>query len=414
MARQARAKWTFMVYMAGFNNLSEFATSDLAEMEAVGSNDDVQIAVFIKRLGRDSAERLIVGGDAEQIGDADSGDPQTLLDFVRWAVAVAPAERYALTVWNHGSGWDVLDLDQLYQDVRGQSDVTLREIDVLRSDSAMSRTLFKTPVRHILAMPTAHDRAIASDDGTGHSLDTIELGNVLAKAAEEIGAPLDVLGMDACLMSNLEVAYQARQHVRHIVGSEELEPGDGWPYTAILQDLVAKPDMDGAELGATIVRRYIESYEPHQGQWPVTQCVVAADAIGSFADTLDDLGGALSEAVADSAQRGEVFAAHASAARFHGELTDLRTFCVNLQGSGVADAVKEGAARVVDALAPNGYVVAEGHLGSTVDGCGGVTAYMPSPADSISRYYADLRFAEQHRWDEFLGAYQQGFRRARA
>ena len=40
---------------------------------------------------------------------------------------------------------------------------------------------------------------------------------------------IDLLGMDACLMSTLEVAYQTRANAVNVVGSEELEPGDGWP-----------------------------------------------------------------------------------------------------------------------------------------------------------------------------------------
>ena len=43
----------------------------------------------------------------ENLGaDVDSGSPQTLVDFIRWSKAKAPADRYALIIWNHGSGWD--------------------------------------------------------------------------------------------------------------------------------------------------------------------------------------------------------------------------------------------------------------------------------------------------------------------
>ena len=45
------ASWTFMVYLAGFNNLADFALTDLDEMRAVGSSDDVRIAAFVKRQG---------------------------------------------------------------------------------------------------------------------------------------------------------------------------------------------------------------------------------------------------------------------------------------------------------------------------------------------------------------------------
>ena len=44
------AKWTFMVYVAGYNNLSSFAAKDLDEMRKVGSSDELKIAAFVKRL----------------------------------------------------------------------------------------------------------------------------------------------------------------------------------------------------------------------------------------------------------------------------------------------------------------------------------------------------------------------------
>ena len=43
------AKWTFMVYVAGYNNLTSFAGKDLAEMRKVGSGEGVKVAVFVKR-----------------------------------------------------------------------------------------------------------------------------------------------------------------------------------------------------------------------------------------------------------------------------------------------------------------------------------------------------------------------------
>jgi hypothetical protein len=216
------AKWTFMVYVAGFNNLSPFASKDLEEMREVGSTDDVNVAVFVKQLDRDSAERLIVqrdgqGESPEQLGDVDSGNPQTMLDFVRWAAQSAPAERYALVVWNHGSGWQPDDLEQIYSEVRaerGDTGVTGRELGV-RASQQIDRSLFSSTVKEVLALPDAGERGIASDDGTGHSLDTIELSRVLESAHEgDLGQPFELLGMDACLMSTLEVSYEARAHTR--------------------------------------------------------------------------------------------------------------------------------------------------------------------------------------------------------
>src|SRR5581483_10130123 len=105
-------------------------------------------------------------------------------------------------------------------------------------------------------------RGIAYNDGSGDCLDNRELKQVVAHAHRALGRPLDVVGMDACLMTMLEVAYQLRDHARILVGSEEPEPGAGWPYVTILGDLVARAAMTPAELGAAVVRRYAEFYGP--------------------------------------------------------------------------------------------------------------------------------------------------------
>ena len=409
------SKWTFMVYMAGFNNLSDFATKDLKEMRKVGSSDDVKLAVFVKRQNSRGAQHLIVAkrpaNDVKKnIGNADSGKPQTMLDFIRWAKQKAPAERYALVVWNHGSGWQPDDLEDLYDEVRAGRDggVTGREI-ALRSNQKIARSLFGTSVQEVLTLGDQEQRGIASDDGTGHSLDTIELDRVLAKGHEEIGKPFDLLGMDACLMSTLEVAYQTRANALNVVGSEELEPGDGWPYTEILKDLAARPDMDGAKLGEVVVRRYIQSYANRRRLWPVTQCAIATDGVKPFSTALDELAGALTKHMRQSGV-GQVQAAHLRTAGFMGDLFDLRDFASELRRRRVGAEVKQAAKKLVDSLAPNGYVLAEGHRGEAVKQCGGVTAYMPFPGWGISPYYKDLRFAKQHRWDNFLRNYHRAAR----
>src|SRR4051794_10037728 len=103
------AKWTVMVYMAGNNSLSDAAGVDLAEMRSVGSTDAVKVTAFVKRRGAE-AQRLelaAAGADdhVEQLDGVDSGDPQSVVDFARWSIERAPADRYALVLWNHGGGW---------------------------------------------------------------------------------------------------------------------------------------------------------------------------------------------------------------------------------------------------------------------------------------------------------------------
>jgi hypothetical protein len=404
------ARWTFMVYMAGNNTLSGAATEDLREMKRAGSSDDMRALAFVKqRSPRRNARRMEIGRSGgqdhvEDLGDLDSGNPQTVIDFFRWGVQRAPAEKYAFVFWNHGGGWAPDDLDELYSEVRTANGVTRHELNQ-RAAQPMARALFSTTLKSILALPTEHDRQICNDDSTFHSLDTIELGNVLKRMTEEIGRPLDLLGMDACLMSTLEVAYQACNEVRVVVGSEELEPGAGWCYDRVLGGLRANPGMSAEELARAVVDEYVNSYRGQPDVWPVTQCAIDAAQVTAFATALDGLVGALRPQLATHWT--ELLQAQARSARFQMDLVDLKTLCQNLAMVSTDAATKNAAQAVIAALAPGQYVLAEGHLGPSVQNCGGVTAYFPAPTSPISQYYKDLAFAQQHHWDELLSEYHQ-------
>jgi hypothetical protein len=404
-----------MVYMAGNNSLSDAAGDDLEEIHEVGASDDVRVLCFMKQRDAGSAYHIEVGARGEEdrrepLGDLDSGDPQTVVDFFRWAAARAPAERYALVLWNHGGGFQPDDFEQLYSEVRrrgGDTGVSRRELN-RRANQPLARVLFSSTVREVLGEPDEGTRQICNDDGTGHSLDTIELGNVLAAAVKQVGQPLDLLGMDACLMSNFEVSYQVRDEAGVVVGSEDLEPGAGWPYERILADLTANPDMDGRQLGALIVRHYIDSYEEQPDQWPITQAALDSGRVADFAATIDALGEALRAEL--EADWKEINRAHALAVPFEMELVDLRSFCRNLQSGAAGEPVKEAAAAVAEALASDGYVLGEGHLGPKVEECGGTTVYLPQPSVGISKYYQDLAFAKDHGWEETLECYHAAVR----
>ena len=89
------------------------------------------------------------------------------------------------------------------------------------------------------------------------------------------------------------------------------------------------------------------------------------------------------------------------------QLIDLKSFAGLLIGSSLPDSVKEAAAALEDANAPDDYVLAEGHLGPPVDTCGGISAYYPNPVPGVSPVYGDLRLSKEHSWAELLEAIAQ-------
>ena len=269
-----KAKWTFMLYLAGDNNLSDAGDADLAEIRAIGSTRDVNIVAQFDNAGSAGTRRFLIQKDGlneavDDRGETNSGSPEMLTDFVNWATVSYPAHRYALVLWNHGSGWEPSEVDRIARSV-GSRDYNARELNE-RSSSKLGRVLFRTTLEKVFKIDTPNERAICSDDGSGHSLDTVEFGNVLNQVVGRLDGPIDVLGMDACLMSNFEVAYQARRYAKFVVASEEVEPNQGWPYTPILDWLTKNPDASSADFAAGIVREYVASYERMKYRGPVTQ-----------------------------------------------------------------------------------------------------------------------------------------------
>ncbi len=405
--RGARAEWSVLVYLAGDNNLDQSGVGDLLEMKKVGSTPRVTVAAEFDRGSGRGAKRYLLrkGGtlaaDAVlSLGKLNTGDPKNLLDFVRWGVKTCPAKRYALVLWNHGQGWDDTDI---YADERHRA---LRPL----ARGRVQRALFRPPVRRMLrgALRKYEPRAILLDDDAKDFLDNVELKRVLASTAEAIGGKLDVLGMDACLMSMAEVGYQVRESAAFTVGSEQTEPGDGWPYDRILRALAKQPQMEAKDLSATIVREYLASYVAADGVTQSACDLAKADALASAVATL---AGALTAALGDEAQQGRILAARSRAQAYEiPDNVDLADFCDLLAAAAPSGAVAGACRDVVRAVSggAGGYVLASGSKGAGLAHSHGVAIYFPTTA--ISPLYARLDWAAATGWGRFLEAYLRAVR----
>jgi hypothetical protein len=263
--------------------------------------------------------------------------------------------------------------------------------------------LFRSSLQEIFSLSGPVERAICSDDGSGHSLDTIELGKVIAAGVESIGQPFDLLGMDACLMSNLEVAYQLRDYVRYLVASEENEPGEGWPYEQVLRRLVANPGIPTADFASGIVANYINWYKTGD---TVTLAAMDLSRLPAMTGPLDEFAGRLTAVMTDVYP--DIWKAQRKAAKFwHNTLWDLGHFCREFSQTSRVASLGEAAGDVWAALEQGDgrFIVAESHRGGKVQQCRGVTIYLVPPITEISRYYRELDFSRNHAWTEMLESY---------
>jgi hypothetical protein len=410
----SEAAWTWMIYLATHNNAAEVGEQSVARMRQARLNDGVRVLVQQSTLDRTT--RHAIGATPElagELGQVDSGAPEALLDFIRWAVQAAPAKRYALVLWSHGSGWSPSEMERLAKQQPAAVPVTASELRSRGEGDTAGQVFFSSSMGQLLAQPTPGERAIAFDDGSGHSLDTIELGRVVAKAAREIGRPLDLVGMNACQMSSAVVAYQLGGIAESYVASQEDMPVQGWPYDDILTRLAAQPATDPAALGKLIVERYCAYFQANPLLWGqeglpdgVTLAATRLDGIPKLAGAVQSFATMLRDEIANLSDA--VWAAHAKAHKFKFQLYDLASFCRALVAApGATPAARDAAQAVLSSLSDPALVLARSYIGATYDDTGGLTTYLlpPGAGKPLSPYYAETAYAQATSWGEFLAAY---------
>jgi len=418
MAAKATKKWTFMVYMAGDNSLASAGTADLAEMKKVGSTDEVNVVVqFDNGIGHKTNRYFLTKGKSltndkvASLGSTDTGDPKILQGFIEWGITKYPAERYMVVIWNHGNGWDDEDL---YRKAARTMEVEIRRrgvtvergrnnpvaIDHLRKISTghFHRALFGTTIQQAIRL-----RGIAYDDNARDFLDNIELKNVVCAVKKKLGRKLDVLGMDACMMSMAEVLYQLQDGVMTTVASEETEPGDGWPYDSVLSALTSNPDMTPAELATNVVQKYLVSYGATSG---VTQAACDLGKVKSIATAIDDLAKVLLANISSSAFVTAILQARTQVQSYDTvDYIDIYDFCELLAAKATLPAVPSACNKVITALHIPGFILQSGYKGASMQHSHGLSIYFPLGA--ISSLYATLDFTKHTEWENFLKQYKE-------
>lgn len=424
--------WLVMLYQdADDKILEQDIFLDFNEAERVGSNDRVHIVSQIDRFSRgfsgdgnwDTTKRFYVTFDPNlnqsssqeivDLGEVNMASGDSLVDFVSWAIETFPADKHALIMSDHGMGWPGgwTDPDP---GGRGQDDVVLASI-------------------------------------LGDELFLMEIDRALGEIRDRTGVEkLELIGMDACLMSHLEVYDALAPHARYAVASQETEPALGWAYTGFLGDLTKNPDMDGEELARLIVESYIDEDQrivddearaeytgrgsPMAGilgmfggisadqlaaqmQNDITLTAVDLQQIPQVMDSLNELSYQM------QGIRQPVVAQARSYARSYTSVFGKSVPPSYLDLGNFAQLIKRESAdaqvgRTVDQLLADidRAVIAERH-GSNKNGSTGISIYFPNsklyqaPAAGPQSYTEVAeRFAQESLWDDFLAYHYTGRR----
>jgi hypothetical protein len=308
---------------------------------------------YISGVEEGSAYPLYPDDIVQNLPEQNMSDPATLTDFINWAGDNYPADHYMLILCDHGAGW--------------------REED----------EIFK---------------GIIWDDTTGgwEHIDIPELAHSLDTANINIA----ILGLDACNMQMIEVAYELGMEMstppNYLIASEAIGWTPVWPYDDFLAELTGNPNIEQLAICETIVNGYINYFTTH----PATMSAFHFN--NEFLNNSLDIISNFANALLVSTYQEEISSAKSTAQAYvlwdQPQYKDLYDFAQIIKNN-VPDCQIEAQA-VMDLV--NSVIIAEGHTGPGVDNSHGLSIYLiDSPAEYDSNYDL-LQFTTDTQWDEFL------------
>jgi hypothetical protein len=382
----------------GDNNLSSYVLEDLQEMAAGNSGRFATLGLAdfeneggqVVELSPEAGHRVIAS-----LGEVDTGDPETLASFIARALVSYPATtRKALGFWDHGTGvFNEDDPNELLLE-RGLRRVSRSS----RSRSRPARNLF-IPRAKLAAHPRL--RAMLHDDTNGGVLTNYEAYGVVKTAFQRAGVQqVDMIFSDTCLNGMIEVLDQFQEFTQVVVGSEDLEPGDGWDYQQLFRLMSEHPPADGLEWGKQAVQAFEEGYRNRPGQHPCTLGAFRSQqrVTAAFTGLVDALKPEKKTGfgwVQEARTYAQAFARH--------DTYDIKDFAGRLRGAAGSEPVR----RACDAVAA-AFDEARVHavaLGEDVQQSHGLAFWLPSNARAfreVAPTYAKLRFDQATGWTGYL------------
>jgi hypothetical protein len=359
-----KKKWTFMHYAAGDNNLDQFITGDVNEMETVGSDANTNIVAMLDHTRGKACKTYFItkDNDAKNItspvlkdhgGKVNMADPKVLASFIADTVKKYPAEHYMLDIGDHGGGWS----------------------------------------------------GAISDDGSGGWMSTPQIKEALDMAQKETGVKLDVLAFDCCLMATGEVAAELKDHANFMVASEETEGGAGWNYNNVLgekraggtrdkyKNILMSPEVIGDVQRALrnritlepreFVIKQVDAAQAHQNDLPTMAAIDMSQVEGitkaskAFADSI----------IATSTPKATLSNLVGETQDFSGNKDYYHFAELITKDPSIADkGLKEAAQGVMDAI--NKAVIAEEHEPNTYGNAHGLTIEL----NDVGSKWQELQF----------------------
>lgn len=225
-----RKKWTVMVYLAGDSNLTSNCITVLQQLEAVKYRKDVRVlACFDSNTPWPKGSRyLAINGKWRQNNKK--------LDWEIYNDLIVPRAR------NH----DIKAPDFCYdKEPEGRR---MKRTDVAEG---LKRFLYWAIRNHgasdhyMLVLyghgPIVAGKTFLARENPVSSLRMTDLSKILEPHFGGRRRKLDILAFQNCAMNGIETAYEVKDQVKYMIGSQGLVLSYGWPYERIISALVDNP-----------------------------------------------------------------------------------------------------------------------------------------------------------------------------
>ncbi|MBI2264336.1 MAG: hypothetical protein HYU64_04085 [Armatimonadetes bacterium] len=384
-------EWNVMIYMAADNNLEEYMTTNVVDMERVGSSDKMNVLVELDRgeyptpiaggwkgarryrIEKDDDHKNINSPVAQDLGRVDMSDPAHLTDFLVWGMKNYPAKHHLLILNDHGGGF----------------------VGAIEDD----------------------------DTGGGRLMKISAIAKAMEEAEKITGQKIEVVSFDACLMGQTEVAYELRSVSDILLASEELIGGTGMAYGEVLglpvtkavcdamagiQKLLSKKGRLSAE---ECVSAIVENTKHHQDTTPTMSAVRLGTYVEGIAKESDKLAKALIKSVDMKRTSPEVFlnilkesqqfCKDAPFLKPYGDYRDLYDIGSRLiKDPRITDpVVKEAAKTLLDNIQVS--IVAQQSADNNYKDAHGFSIYAPTGGGS-DYGYSETAFAADTAWDDLF------------
>jgi hypothetical protein len=371
------SSWHFMLYLDGDNNLSYDMLSAVHRLERISYLNNVTVTVLLDQGGAGGTWLYEIqpggvytdGVNRWYLGELNMGAPETLSNYLSRVLADYPTDYTYLAIANHGRG------------IQG----------------------------------------IAWDDQSGGDyLELPELSTALSEGTAGGLHKIDVLHLDACLMSMIEVGYELSPYADYMVASENL----GWVFFGYDRYIQALSPY--TQHPPDVAMRVAQIY--HHALWRVPYTVSVLDlrsfpALATKVDTLaqtliDNLTGETATLISVLADVQRLDSQDYGTLTPEDEFIDLRHFAELLAQRTSNTAVRQAAQDVAAALAlpPTGVIsqvlLYEAHRS--------LPAYDLSHAEGLAIYFpptpygwdyptyvtgSTFAFTRDTAWDELLLAH---------